>query len=406
MSLSFKIARRYLFSKKSHSAINIISIVSVCGVAITTMALICTLSVYNGFQDLIASLYSALDPQVKITSIKGKTFNGDDPKIKDLITWPEIDIFAPIIEDNVLVVYREKQMPAFIKGVPPQFAKLSSINQILLDGEFILSDSIANYATLGVGIANQIGAGVRFMHPLEIYAPKRNQKVNIANPAASFNEGRLFTTAVFSVNQQEYDDQLIIVPLEFAKEMFNYTNEVSAIELKLKDDVNESKIISRIQTLLGDNFEVKNRIMQQENSFKMMQIEKWMTFLILAFILMIATFNVIGSLSILIIDKQDDIKTLKNLGASNSLISRTFLMEGWLISAIGAGSGLILGMILCFLQQEYGLLKLGQTTGAFVVDAYPVKLEMLDAIAVLAIVSILGFITAWYPVKYLRSKWL
>lgn len=406
MSLSLKIAIRYLFSKKSHSAINIISMVSICGVAVTTMALICTLSVYNGFQDLIASLYSSLDPQIKITPATGKTLSLQDPSIKSLTEWQEIDAIAPVIEENALLIYRNRQMPVLLKGVPDNYTRVSNIDSILLDGNFFLKDSIANYATIGVGVANRLEVGAHYVYPLFVYTPKRKAKVNLANPSNAFNEDRMFATAVFSVNQPEYDDQMVIVPLDMATKLFDYSHQASALEIKLKPGTNEKRTISSLSEHLGENYLVKDRMMQQETSFRMMQIEKWMTFLILAFILMIATFNVIGSLSMLIIDKQNDIKTLQNLGADEKLISRIFLTEGWLISAIGAGTGLIAGIFLCWLQQEYGLLRLGQTSGAFIVDAYPIHLLWSDAFAVLAIVTLLGFPAAWYPVKYLRNKWL
>lgn len=406
MNLSLKIAVRYLFSKKSHSAINIISMVSICGVAVTTMALICTLSVYNGFQDLISSLYSSLDPQIKVTPVTGKTFDSESPEIKALAQWPEIEAIAPVIEENALLVYRNRQMPVLLKGVPDNYAQVTHIDSILLDGNFFLRDSVASYATIGVGVANRLEVGAHYVYPLFVYTPKRMAKVNLANPSSSFNEDRMFATAVFSVNQPEYDDQMVIVPLEMARKLFDYLEDASALEIKLKPGTDEKLILSRLSEFLGKDYHVKNRMMQQETSFRMMQIEKWMTFLILAFILMIATFNVVGSLSMLIIDKQNDIKTLRNLGADEKLISRIFLTEGWLISAIGAGTGLIAGIILCWLQQEYGLLRLGQSSGAFVVDAYPVHLLWSDAFAVLAVVTLLGLPTAWYPVKYLRNKWL
>ena len=406
MGLSSTIAWRYLFSKKSHSAINIISMVSVCGVALTTMALICTLSVYNGFQELIASLYSTLDPDIKIKPIKGKTFDISDTLFTDISKWENIEVWSPVLEENVLLVYRDKQMPALMKGVSDNFGQLTEIDKILLDGNFMLRDSIVGYATIGVGIANQLEAGARFVHPLQFYTPKRNVRVNMVNPAASFNEGNLFVAAVFSVNQQEYDDQMVIVPLDFARKILDYTTEVSAIEIKLKPGADISGMISHLKEVLGDSYTVKDRMMQQEDSFRMMQIEKWMTFLILAFILMIATFNVIGSLSMLIIDKKENILTLQSMGADDRLISKIFLTEGCLISAIGAVIGLVLGITLCLLQQHFGLLRLGEGTGAFVVDAYPVELMWVDVIAVMGIVSLLGFLSAWYPVRYMRSKLL
>ncbi|MCH5327770.1 MAG: FtsX-like permease family protein, partial [Coprobacter sp.] len=242
--------------------------------------------------------------------------------------------------------------------------------------------------------------------PLVVYAPRRNVRVNMANPSASFTEWRLFTTDVFSVNQPEYDNQLFVVPLDFAREILHYSSEASAVEIKLKPGANVARTMARLKAALGENYTVKDRMMQQEESFRMMQIEKWMTFLILAFILMIATFNVIGSLSMLIIDKKADIATLQSLGADDRMISDVFLTEGCLISALGAGVGLVAGIVLCLVQQYFGVLRLGQGTGMFIVDAYPVKLLWTDALSVLVVVSLLGFLAAWYPVKYMRKRLL
>ncbi len=399
MKLPIRIALRYLFSKKSHSAINTISIISVCGVAVATMALICTLSVYNGFQELISSLYSTLDPQVKIEPLRGKTFDLHDAAIDSLAMWEEIAVFSPIVEDNALIAYRGKQMAIRLKGVPDNYAELTQIDSILYDGVFQLRDSVVSYASLGVGVANEIGAGARYVYPLEVYAPKRKARVNMANPAMSFNKSRLFNTAVFGVNQAEYDNQLVIAPIAVARELFDYTTEVTALELKLKEGVDTDKTIAKIERFLGENYVVKNRLMQQETSYRMMQIEKWMTFLILAFILMIASFNVIGSLSMLIIDKQENIRTLRSLGADSRFVQQVFLFEGWFIAAIGAGGGLLLGVLLCLLQQTFGFIKLGHAAGSFVVDAYPVRVELVDIAAVAAVVTLLGFLTSWYPVR-------
>ena len=380
--LSRKIAWRYLFSKKSHSAINAISIVSVCGVAITTLALICTLSVYNGFTQLIGSLYSQIDPQIKITPREGKTLDTEAPEIKQIASWPEVSVFSPVVEDNALCLYKDRQRAVLVKGVPDNYTQLSHIQELVTSGHFQLNDGRIDYVSLGIGVAGQLGISNNSPYPVELYTPNRLGRVNLANPAQSFSSRRFFIASTFCSNQAIYDDQLVILPLATAREMFSYTTEATAIELRL-----------------APGFE-------QNDWYKWVQIEKWITFLILSFILMIATFNVIGALSMLIIDKKRDIATLQNLGADDRLISRIFLAEGWLISAIGAGSGLILGVILCYLQQEYGLLKLGSTEGMFITDAYPVRLELFDTLAVTAIVLVLGFVTAWYPAKFLRKRLL
>lgn len=406
MNLPLKIAKRYLISKKSHSVINIISMVSVCGVAIATMAMVCVLSVFNGFQGLIASLYSTIDPQIKITPIQGKTFDASNPSIQEIAQWPEIDQISPVIEENVLLVYGNRQVPALLKGVTNQYEKQTRINDIIIDGHFILHDTISDYATLGVGLANSLATGAGFIRPLMVHVPKRTARINMGNPASSLSSGKLFMAAVFQVNQPEYDDQMAIVPIDFARKLLNYTTEASSIEITLKNNTNEAKIIQRIKQQIGDNFEVKNRMEQKEASFKMVQIEKWVSYLILGFILMIASFNAIGSLSMLIIDKKADIGTLKSMGADNTLISRIFLTEGWLISAIGAVTGIIIGILLCWGQQTFGWIKLGEMSEAFIIDAYPVSIQLLDIMAILALVFILGFFTAWYPVKYLKNIWM
>lgn len=403
--LSRKIAWRYLFSKKSHSAINAISIVSVCGVAITTLALICTLSVYNGFTQLIGSLYSQIDPQIKITSREGKTLDTEAPEIKPIASWPEVAVFSPVIEENALCQYKDRQQPVLVKGVPDNYTRLSHIEELVSSGAFMLNDGRIDYVSLGIGIAGQLGIATNTPYPVELYAPNRLGRVNLANPAQSFNSRRFFVACTFCSNQAIYDDQLVILPLATAREMFSYTTEATAIELRLTPGHTEKEVAQKLKETLGDSYRVATHI-EQNDWYKWVQIEKWITFLILSFILMIATFNVIGALSMLIIDKKRDIDTLQNLGADDRLISRIFLAEGWLISAIGAGSGLILGVILCYLQQEYGLLKLGSTEGMFITDAYPVRLELFDTLAVTAIVLILGFVTAWYPAKFLRKRLL
>ena len=403
--LSRKIAWRYLFSKKSHSAINAISIVSVCGVAITTLALVCTLSVYNGFTQLIGSLYSQIDPQIKITPLQGKTLDTEENAIRQIAEWPEVETFSPVIEENALCIYKERQRPVLVKGVPDNYTRLSHIQDIITSGSFLLNDGRIDYVTLGIGVASQLGVVANSPYPVELYAPNRLGRVNLANPSQSFNGRRIFVASTFCSNQAIYDDQIVIVPLSVARETFSYTREATAIELRLTPSADKQAIAQKLKSHLGDNYRVATRIEQNE-WYKWVQIEKWITFLILSFILMIATFNVIGALSMLIIDKKRDIDTLQNLGADDRLISKIFLAEGWLISAIGAGSGLILGVILCYLQQEYGLLKLGSSEGIFITDAYPVRLELFDTVAVTLVVLLMGFVTAWYPAKFLRKRLL
>ncbi len=406
MNLSFHIAKRYLFSKKSHNAINIISSVAVCGVAVATMAMICSMSVFNGFEDLVSKMFSSFDPELKITPVKGKVFDSQSPEIIEIKKLPEIQIFSEVLEDNVLLKYEDRQVPGTLKGVSDNFNKLVPIDSSLFDGTFKLSDSSNYYATLGIGIAFKLGAHAGAVYPIEIYAPDRNSKINALNPLSSFKNEAVYMSGIFQIDQPVYDDNIVIVPIELTKSLFDYNNEISSLEIKLKSEKDIEKTQKTIGKILGENFEVKNRYQQQEASFKMMSIEKWMTFLILCFILIIAIFNIIGSLSMLVIEKQKDVITLRNMGADNQLISWIFLFEGWMISIIGAIIGIIFGVLLCLIQQYFGLLKLSDVDGTFVVDAYPVQVIFTDALFVFFTVMAIGFLGALYPVYYLSKKWL
>ena len=407
MNFPFFIARRYLLSKKSHNAINIISGISVCGVALATLALVCTLSVFNGFQDLVATFFTAFDPELKVTPAVGKVFDGQDERILKIRQWPEVEVVSESLEDNAMVQYKGRQAMAVIRGVDDQFDQLTPIDSILFGrGELRLHDEVANYALPGVQLLATLGSGIRFLDPLEIYAPKRGAKVNLANPAASFTSGNLFSTGLtFSVNQEKYDGTYIITSIAFARKLFQYTSEVSAINLKLAPSADVDGIKRKLKKYLGEDFLVLDRYEQQSDTYRIMEIEKLISFLFLTFILMIACFNVIGSLSMLIIDKRADVDTLRNLGATDKQIVRIFLFEGRMITFIGAVMGIILGLTLCFLQQEYGLISLG-TAGDFVVDAYPVSVHAWDVVVVFFTVLVVGFLSVWYPVNYLSRKLL
>lgn len=406
MNLPFYIARRYLFSKKSHNAINIISMVSVCGVVVATIALVCALSVYNGFNDLVSTLFSNFDPELKVTPRTGKVFDPTQPGVRQIRSLPEVECSSEVLQDNALIRYRERQVVATLKGVDDQFSRLTSLDSVLIDGRFVLHDEVVNYATLGVGLASSLGVNAGFVSPLELYVPKRDEKVNLSNPASSFNQEFAYIGGVFCINQQVYDEEYMIIPLALARSLFHYENEVTAIELKLKAHSDLQAVKKQMQDVLGDSFRVEDRYEQQQASFKMMKVEKWMTFLILCFILSIALFNVVGSLSMLMIEKQNDVRTLRNMGAGDSLVRRIFLFEGWMISAFGALIGILIGVVLCLLQQEFGLIRLGETSGAFIIDAYPVRVEVGDILAVFVTVLSIGFLAAWYPVRYLGQKWI
>lgn len=408
MNLPFYIARRYLFAKKKHNAINIISAISVCGVALATMAMVCTLSVFNGFQEMVEQLFTAFDPELKITAREGKVFQPDDPGIRQVQALPCIDVWTETVEDNAMVQYKNRQAMATIKGVENNFEQLTEIDSLLYGtGQFMLNDPVADYGIMGVELMSELGTGIQFVDPLQVYAPKRNVRINLANPSAAFNRKYLHSPGVvFIVNQQKYDARYIITSLDFARALFGYNTEVSAIELKLKPGNDIGRIQGQIQDILGDRYLVQNRYEQQSDVFRIMKIEKLISYLFLTFILVIACFNVIGSLSMLILDKREDVVTLRNLGANDRLIARIFLFEGRLIAAFGAAIGIIGGLLLCFLQQAFGLISLGGGNGAFLVEAYPVSVHATDVLLVFVTVIAVGFLSVWYPVRYLSKKLL
>ena len=410
MNLPYYIAKRYLISKKSHNAINVISGVSVCGIALATLALVCTLSVFNGFQELVTTFFTAFDPELKITSVSGKVFDAQDERIQSLRQLPEIEVFSESLEDNAMVQYKGRQAMVVIKGVEDNFNQLTAIDSILYGrGDMVLHDEVVDYAIPGVDVTSSLGTGIRFLDPLEVYAPKRGSKINVANPSTSFQTAYLHSSGlIFAVNQQKYDASYILTSLSFARDLFQYDTEVSSIELKLKEGSNIYKVQKKISQSLGEDFQVLNRYEQQADTYRIMEVEKLISYAFLSFILLIACFNVIGSLSMLIIDKRADVLTLRNLGADDRLISRIFLLEGCMISFMGAIIGVALGLMLCFAQQEFGILSLGSgaSSGAFVVDAYPVSVHFSDVVLVLITVLVIGYLSVLLPVRYLSRRLL
>ena len=407
MNFPFFIARRYLFSKKSHNAINVISAISVCGVSLATLAMVCTLSVFNGFQDLVETMFTAFDPQLRIMPAEGKVFDSCDPRIQSIRQMPEVKVFSFSVEDNAMVKYKDRQAMAVIKGVEDNFTRLSPIDSILFGrGQLLLHDEVASYAIPGIQLLSILGSGVKFLDPLTVYVPRRGAKVNLANPASSFASGNLYSSGLtFAVNQEKYDGSYIITSIDFARRLFRYKDEATALNLKLTDGASLSNVKSRLQTVLGDDFLIQDRYEQQADTFRIMKVEKLISYIFLTFILMIACFNVVGSLSMLIIDKKHDVATLRSLGANDHQIVRIFLFEGRMISFIGASAGIVLGVALCLLQQELGFIPLGDG-GNFVVDAYPVRVHATDVLIVFITVLVVGFLSVWYPVRYLSRRLL
>ena len=408
ISFPFYIARRYLFSKKSTHAINVISAISVIGVAVATMALVVTLSVFNGFHDLVASFFTSFDPQLKVTPIKGKSVATDDPVLTQIRQLPQIDVATECVEDQALALYNGRQAMVTIKGVDDNYTQQTHINEILLgDGQFELHAADMHYAVLGVRLAEQLGTGYTFQGPLHIYAPRREGQLDMTSPEDGFVEDELYSPGVlFNVKQAKYDKGYIITSLGFSRRLFEQQGMLTSLELRLKPGSDFESVKKQIRQLCGEQFRVQDRFEQQDDTFKIMKIEKLIAYIFLTFILIVACFNIIGSLSMLIIDKRDDVVTLRNLGATDRQITQVFLFEGRLISAIGAVVGIAFGLLLCWLQQQFGIVALGSSSGSFVVNAYPVSVHPEDIILVFITVMAVGFLAVWYPVRYFSRRLL
>ncbi len=375
------------------------------GICVATLSLVCTLSVYNGFQQLIASLFNSFDPDLKITLVEGKTFDVNDPEIKELKTLDFIAVAATVLEENALIRNKEKQVPVTVKGVSSEYLQLIHPDSVLHGGYFVLTEGDENFAVIGAALASQIDAGIYFTSPISLYAPKYNAKINLSNPERAFNERHLFISGIYATNQQEIDGRYAFTSIDFARELFDYGEVATAIELSLKKGVNINQAKAELHRVLGKKYRIQDKTEQHEEFYRMMKIEKWITFLILSFILLIAVFNVIGSLTMLIIEKKNDIQTLRNLGANSRLIRTIFLLEGWLITVFGALLGLITGLILCLIQQFFGIVKLntGEMPDAFIVDAYPVYVQGVDIFLILFTVLFIGFVVVWFPTRRLKN---
>ncbi len=410
MNFPFYIARRYLFSKKSTHAINLISAISVLGVAVATMALVVTLSVFNGFHDLVATFFTTFDPQIKVLPAKGKTAPADDPALDKIKQLPQIDVATECVEDQALAIYGDRQAMVMVKGVDTNFSQLTHFSEILYpdQGKDIdLHAGNLDFAIPGIRLAQMLGMGAAWQGFLHIYAPEREGQLDMTNPEAAFVEDSLLSAGnVFSVNQARYDRNYIVTSLSFARNLFGQQGMVSSLELRLKPGSNFDGVKKEIKEIAGEKFQVLDRYEQQADTYKIMSIEKFMAYVFLTFILVVACFNIIGSLSMLIIDKKDDVATLRNLGASNKQISRIFLFEGRMIAAAGAVLGIILGLFLCWLQKTFGLVGLGNSSGSFIIDAYPVSVHFLDILLTFVTVIAVGWLAVWYPVNYLSKRLL
>lgn len=376
--------------------------ISVVGVMVGAAGLIIVLSVFNGLDNLLRSMNDSFDPDLKITASVGKVFNADDPKLDIVKKHIAVFAFAETLEEYALLKYDDQQYVATVKGVSKNFADISGVDTMLMVGDFTLEYKGQPYAIVGQGVAYFLSLNLNYIDPIVIYALNRNSKST--NPAQALSRDYIFPSAIFAI-QQEFDTKYILVPLSYARDLFNYPNELSAIEIKVNDDVNIEKVQEEFIQILGNDYQVKNRYQQHEAFYKIMKSEKLYIFLILTFILIIASFNIIGSLTMLIIDKKEDIATFRSLGASLKSIRTIFLLESWLITIIGAIAGLLLGALICWLQIKFGFVRL-QGSASFIVDAYPVKLIFTDFVLIFVTVVGIGYLASWYPVRYITKRFV
>lgn len=408
MNFPLYIAKRYLFSKKSTNAINVISVISMIGVAVATMALVIVLSVFNGFHDLVASLLTNFDPQLEIVPAVGKTADANDPLLAKVKTFPEVEVATECVQEQALAMYQGKQAMVNIKGVADNFEELTHIREILYgEGNFELHAANLEYGIVGIRLAQTLGTAANWDGYLKIFAPKRQGQLDAGNLADGFVVDSLLSPGVvFAVNQAKYDKDHIITSLQFARKLFDLQGKLTDLELRLKPGSDLEAVKSRMQEVVGSKYKVLDRFEQQADTFRIMQIEKMIAYIFLTFILVVACFNIIGSLSMLIIDKKDDVLTLRNLGANDRQISRIFLFEGRMISAIGAIVGILIGLLLCWLQQTFGFVPMGSESGTFVVNAYPVSVHYTDVLLIFLTVIAVGWLSVWYPVRYLSKRLL
>ena len=391
-----------MFAKKQFNAIHIITAISSVAVGVVTAAMVCVLSVMNGFGVMVEQLFSQFDPDLRITTQKGKSFSISEEKKDELLGLPSVDLLSESITETALVYFEDKQMPVQLQGVDAEFDELTGIEQIITDGHYEVYDGAFDRAVLGQGLAWKLGIGARFVSGIEVYAPKREGKVNMLRPDANFNRETCFIAGTFAVNQQKYDDNLMLVDIALTRRLLDYdSTEVTALQVAVAEGYSVKQAKREILGVMGEGYAVQDRYEQQEDFFRILRVEKLLTTLLLVFILLIATFNGIGSLSMLIIDKQQDIRTLSHLGASEKMIRRVFVLEGWMVNALGALGGLVVGLVVCLLQEHLGLLKLGN--GAeYVIEAYPVAVQGWDIVMVIVVVLALGAISSWIPARRIK----
>lgn len=399
-----KIALRYIVARKAHNAVNIISIISVLGVVVTTAALVCVMSVFNGFRGVIMGRLAILDPPISITATHGKVINHADSVLAAVAALPQVRVAMPVVTDNALAIFADYQMPVRLKGVPDDYNTLTAVDSVIVDGVWQIHDRVSAYAVAGVGPAMKLHVRPGYLRMLQLYAPQRQGKINLSNPMGAFTADSLFVAGIFQLQQNAYDTDLIYVPIDVARRLFDYDSQATAIEVALKSPELEQQAMAHIKQALGPDYDVKNRLMQQAEAYRLVNIEKWMAFLLMAFIMLIATFNVISTLSLLIIEKNESIITLHNLGATHSQLTHIFVIVGWLIALVGAVAGVALGLLLCLGQQTFGWLKLAGDAATMIIQAYPVTVIWTDVIVAFALVAAIGVLTSLITILIMRRR--
>ncbi len=406
-SLALVIAKRYLFAKKSQNIINIISMISSIGILVGTAALLIVLSVFNGLNLFVGSLFGAFDPELKIEPAQGKVFEADSVFVQEIIDLDEVKAASCILSVNALLAYQKRQMPAMVMGVDSAFQLVTDIDSIIYEGRYLIDSEQFDYCMPGAILADQLGArSTSVASRITLYTPRRTGKINMAMPEKSFVQEEASICGAFAVKQVDYDSNYALVSIEQARRLFCYDgDEVSAIGLRLKEGTDVDALKEKIMLIAdGRNLVVNDRFEQHKSFFRMMQVEKFMAFLILTFIIVIAAFNIIGSLSMLIFEKKESIGILKSMGASQSLVTRIFLFEGWLVSLGGVVLGIILGIILVLVQEHFGIIGFANSED-YIISAYPVELRIGDVFLVFVTVSIVGILAAWYPVKAIVGRY-
>jgi len=394
--LPLQIAFRYLISKKSTNAINIISGVSMTGMACGSLALVLVLSVFNGFEGLVISLYHSFNPDIKVTVKEGKVFNLEKDDLEKLAALKGVESIAQALEENAILKYNDNEYIATIKGIDEHYTKVSKVGDKIIAGDFIIKDHKTSYAVVGAGVAGVLAIDLdNRLSSISIFLPKRGKETMALDPSQAFVRRTIFPSGIFSI-QQEFDNKYVFVPLELTRELLKYSTEISSLEFKLNPEVDFKETQDQIASILGDKFHVKDQFQQNEFLYRVMRNEKWAVFAILSFILIIAAFNIIGSLSMLVIEKTKDIAVLKAMGATKSLIRKIFLIVGMLTSLIGSFSGIMLAIIICLIQINFEVIKL-QGSGTFVIDAYPVEMKISDFFLVALTVITISLITSWFP---------